>query len=102
MSTSDNFAISPNQRFIIVGDIWLSNRSDLIHKLKIDIDVNYNLTNQQIISYLWEKYNSECLTLLLGMFKIINWDIKKQELYLIRDTIGSQTLYLTKIIILLN
>ena len=93
ISTADKFAISHSKRFIVVGDIWLTNREELLQKL--EIDVNDSCSNQQIVAQLWEKYNSECLNLLLGMFGLVVWDCEKQELYLIRDAIGSRTLYYT-------
>jgi len=93
ISTADKFAISHSKRFIVVGDIWLSNREELLQKLGIKI--NHNCSNQQIVAQLWEKYNSECLNLLLGMFGFVVWDCEKQELYLIRDAMGSRTLYYT-------
>lgn len=93
ISTADKFAISHSKRFIVVGDIWLSNQEELLQKLGIKI--NHNCSNQQIVAQLWEKYNSECLNLLLGMFGVVVWDCEKQELYLIRDAIGSRTLYYT-------
>lgn len=89
----ENLAISYNQRFVIVGDIWLSNRLELLQKL--DIDIHDNLSNQQIIAQLWQQYNSQCLNLLLGMFGLVIWDREKQSLYLTRDAIGSRTLYYT-------
>ena len=94
ISTPDKLAISYNQRFVVVGDIWLSNRGELLQKLGMDI--HDSCSNQQLVAQLWEKYNSECLNLLLGMFGLVVWDCEKQELYLIRDAIGSRTLYYTK------
>ena len=93
ISTADKLAISHSKRFIVVGDIWLTNREELLQKL--EIDVNDSCSNQQIVAQLWEKYNSECLNLLLGMFGLVVWDCEKQELYLIRDAIGGCTLYYT-------
>ncbi|BAZ78910.1 asparagine synthase-related protein [Sphaerospermopsis kisseleviana CS-549] len=90
---SENFAISLNERFVLVGDIWLSNRLELLQR--INIDSPQKISNQQIIVQLWEKYNFQCLTLLLGMFNLVVWDREKQELYLVRDAIGSRTLYYT-------
>ncbi|MBE9236626.1 7-cyano-7-deazaguanine synthase [Anabaena aphanizomenioides LEGE 00250] len=90
---SENFAISLNERFVLVGDIWLSNRLELLQR--INIDSTQKISNQQIIVQLWEKYNFQCLTLLLGMFNLVVWDREKQELYLVRDAIGSRTLYYT-------
>ncbi|MFM5982392.1 MAG: asparagine synthetase B family protein [Sphaerospermopsis kisseleviana] len=93
ISASENFAISLNERFVLVGDIWLSNRLELLQR--INIDSTQKISNQQIIVQLWEKYNFQCLTLLLGMFNLVVWDREKQELYLVRDAIGSRTLYYT-------
>jgi asparagine synthase (glutamine-hydrolysing) len=93
ISASENFAISLSERFVLVGDIWLSNRSELLQR--INIDSPEKISNQQIIVQLWEKYNFQCLTLLLGMFNLVVWDREKQELYLVRDAIGSRTLYYT-------
>ena len=93
ISKSDKIAISDSKRFVIVGDIWLSNRGELLQKLGIEI--NHNCSHQKIVAQLWEKYNSECLKLLLGMFGLVVWDCEKQELYLIRDAIGGRTLYYT-------
>ncbi|MEA5578935.1 asparagine synthetase B family protein [Anabaena sp. UHCC 0451] len=93
ISAPENFAFSPSKRFVVVGDIWLSNRLELLQKLAIDI--NDNISNQQIIAQLWEKYNSESLNLLVGMFGLVVWDREQQILYLVRDAIGSRTLYYT-------
>jgi asparagine synthase (glutamine-hydrolysing) len=93
ISAPKNLAISPKGRFVIVGDIWLSNRLKLLQKL--GIENHQEISNQQIIAQLWEKYNSQCLTLLLGMFNLVVWDREKQELYLGRDAIGGRTLYYT-------
>jgi asparagine synthase (glutamine-hydrolysing) len=60
ISELEKFAISYNRRFVVVGDIWLSNRGKLLQKLGIEI--NDHCSNQQIVAQLWEKYNSECLT----------------------------------------
>jgi asparagine synthase (glutamine-hydrolysing) len=94
ISGTEKFAVSLNQRFVVVGDIWLSNRLELLHQLRLDSNQNYS--NQQIVAQLWEKYNSQSLTLLKGMFGVVIWDRDKQKLYLVRDAVGSRTLYYTK------
>ena len=93
IAESDNLAISYNQKFVVVGDICLTNRRELLQKLGMDI--HDSCSHQQIVAQLWQKYNSECLNLLVGMFGLVVWDCEKQELYLIRDAIGSRTLYYT-------
>ncbi|TAF06974.1 MAG: asparagine synthase [Nostocales cyanobacterium] len=93
ISSPQKLALSPTKRFVVVGDICLSNR--LKKKKKLTFDLNKNVSNQQIIAQLWEKYNSECLNLLIGMFGLVVWDREKQLLYLGRDAIGGRTLYYT-------
>jgi asparagine synthase (glutamine-hydrolysing) len=92
-SALGQLALSLNKRFVVVGDIWLSNRRELLQKLAMEI--NDNCSNQQLVAQLWEKYNSECLTLLVGIFGLVVWDCEKQILCLVRDQIGSRTLYYT-------
>ncbi|MBD2692205.1 asparagine synthetase B family protein [Anabaena catenula] len=93
ISAPAQFALSHTKRFVVVGDIWLSNRGELLQKSGIDI--NDNCSNQELVAQLWEKYNSECLTLLVGMFGLVIWDCEQQVLWLVRDRIGSRTLYYT-------
>lgn len=81
---------SPQQRFVVIGDAWLSNRSQLLQNLDLNCDTDRNL-----IAYLWESKGNESLLLLEGMFAIAIWDRESQELCLIRDRTGSQTLYYT-------
>ena len=70
--SSENFSVSSKQRFILMGDIWLSNRRQLLEKLCLDNHTE--ISDQQIVAQLWEKYNHQSLTMLLGMFNIVIWD----------------------------
>ncbi|MCJ8282755.1 MAG: hypothetical protein MJK14_23820 [Rivularia sp. ALOHA_DT_140] len=80
---------SPNSCFIVVGDIWLSNRSYLLQLLHLS---NEN-TDKEIVAHLWQDKGEECINLLEGMFSLCVWDNQKQQLYLIRDGVGGRTLY---------
>jgi asparagine synthase (glutamine-hydrolysing) len=82
---------SSNQRFIVVGDIWLSNRSYLLQFLHLET----YYTDKEIIAHLWEIKGEESLNLLEGMFSLCIWDNKEYKLYLIRDGVGSRNLYYT-------
>jgi asparagine synthase (glutamine-hydrolysing) len=83
--------LSRNQRFVAVGDVWLSNREDLRRKLGEKGD-NSDI---QLILKLWQKSGVESLKLLVGMFSLVVWDREKQVLHLVRDRTGSRTLYYT-------
>ncbi|MEO0842414.1 MAG: asparagine synthase-related protein [Cyanobacteria bacterium J06643_5] len=80
---------SHNNRFVVVGDIWLSNRSMLLQYLH----PNTKYTDKEIVAYLWESKGEECLNLLEGMFSLCIWDNQERELYLVRDGVGCRTLY---------
>ncbi|OUL35582.1 asparagine synthase [Nostoc sp. T09] len=95
VSTFDTeFALSPIQRFVVVGDVWLSNRVELLRKLAVDAN-SFCGSDIQLIAQLWENWGLQCLDLLVGMFAFVVWDREKQVLWLGRDRIGSRTLYYT-------
>ncbi|MFB8790717.1 MAG: asparagine synthase-related protein [Potamolinea sp.] len=83
-------AFSPQQRFVVIGDAWLSNRIQLLQNFGLDSD-----TDSHLISHLWESQGIESLSLLEGMFAVAIWDRESQELCLVRDRTGSRTLYYT-------
>lgn len=85
--------LSPQERFVVVGDVWLSNRSQLLQHL--DIDPKQDCTDSQIIAQLWERWGIESLSQLEGMFALAIWDRERQDLWLVRDRTGSRTLYYT-------
>ncbi len=83
-------ALSNNQRFVVVGDVWLSNRREL--SLAYGISINNDI---QLVAQLWEKLGIESLKLLVGMFGLVIWDKDEQILYSGRDCTGSRTIYYT-------
>ena len=91
---TDKFALSSNQQFVVIGDIWLSNRIKLLQKLGIET-ANFSGNDIQLIANLWERWGDECLNLLVGMFGLVIWDRQQQVLRLIRDRTGARTLYYT-------
>ncbi|MBD2388027.1 asparagine synthetase B family protein [Cylindrospermum sp. FACHB-282] len=98
----EQFALSPTGRFVVVGDVWLSNQVELRQKLGVDLGDFWGsdglrpaIGDRQLIALLWEKWGSECLTMLVGMFGLVVYDRHQQVLWLGRDRIGSRTLYYT-------
>ncbi|MFN6536730.1 MAG: asparagine synthetase B family protein [Nostoc sp. EkiNYC01] len=92
--TTEQFGLSSTEEFVVVGDVWLSNRLELLQKLGADAS-SFSENNCQLIAELWEKFGCECLKFLVGMFGLVIWDRHKQVLWLGRDRIGSRTLYYT-------
>ncbi|MEH2114426.1 asparagine synthetase B family protein [Nostoc sp.] len=87
-------AISSGGRFVVVGDIWLTNQVQLLQNLGIEPD-SFQGNYLQLVANLWERQGIECLRQLVGMFALVVWDRDKQVLKLVRDRIGVRTLYYT-------
>ena len=87
-------AVSPRERFVVAGDIWLSNRGDLQQTLGEDLTRGAK-TDCQIVAQLWESLGIAALEQLQGMFALAVWDRDRQELWLMRDRVGAYTLYYT-------
>ncbi|MBL8148994.1 MAG: asparagine synthase [Blastocatellia bacterium] len=82
-------SFSPQKRFILFGEIWLSNREKLLQKLPN----NQHLSDLELVAWLWEMEEFETLQGLQGMFAFCVWDAKNKKLHLVRDKSGAQTLY---------
>ena len=87
-------AISPTQRFVIIGDLWLSNKVELLQKLGLEPS-NFRGNDSEIIARSWETWGLDCLSLLQGMFAFVVSDRHKQISYCVRDCSGARTLYYT-------
>ncbi len=94
LQDTSQFALSPTEQFVVVGDVWLSNRVELLQRLSID-PTHWQGTDCQLIAQLWEQWGSESLILLEGMFGLVVWDRQRQVLWLGRDRAGIRTLYYT-------
>lgn len=51
----------------------------------------------EVILYLYELYGKECVQYLRGMFAFCLYDIKKQQLIVVRDRIGEERLYYAEV-----
>ena len=87
----DCWALSPSRRFIIIGDVWLSNRQELIAKL----DLHADLPDIQLLAHCWDKWQLDTPNLLQGMFGLVVCDIELEQISIVRDPIGASTVYHT-------
>ncbi len=85
------WALSPSGRFMLVGDIWASNRDELLAKLNLAAA----LTDIELVARLWDKYQLDTPQLLQGMFGLAICDLEAEEILLVRDPIGARTIYHT-------
>ncbi len=82
------FAISPNGRFVVSGEIWLSQRENLQTNGGAKSDL-------ELVAIAWENWGIATWEKLVGVFCLAVWDRDRQELYLGRDRSGAKTLYYT-------
>ena len=85
-------AFSPRGRFVVAGDVWLSNRAALLRKLEARSD-DPGLTDAEIVAGLWEQEGSAAILQLKGAFGLAVWDRERRGLCLARDRVGARTLY---------
>jgi asparagine synthase (glutamine-hydrolysing) len=88
---SDGYAVSPSGRFVMLGDICLSNRQQLIREL----DVPPDSRDIDLLAILWDKSRLDTPNLLQGMFGLVVCDLELQQLSLVRDPVGGRTIYYT-------
>ncbi len=86
-----NWVISPNNQLVVIGDLWLSNRRTLLDKL----DHRHEMDDLELVARLWEKWGLKTLDILQGMWCLAVWERASQQLLLIRDAVGSRTIYYT-------
>lgn len=85
------WAVSPSGRFILVGDLWLSNRQELIDKL----DLSPDTADIDLAAGLWDKTTVYTPKSLQGIFGLVVCDLELEQLSLVRDPIGGRTIYYT-------
>ncbi|MEW6207608.1 MAG: asparagine synthase-related protein [Acidobacteriota bacterium] len=87
-------ALSPQQRYLVAGDLYMTNRAELIDKCHLDQEKESS-TDAEIIARLWESFEDRTATRLEGMFAFAVWDRERETLTLVRDPTGARTIYYT-------
>ena len=79
---------SPNERFVVVGDVRLTNRDELQTSEQPRTDL-------QIVALSWQSHGVRSPELLRGACAFCVWDREGETLWLVRDRVGAETLYYT-------
>ncbi|HEX8649917.1 MAG TPA: asparagine synthase-related protein [Pyrinomonadaceae bacterium] len=91
-------------RFIAVGDVWLTNRAELLAEVDgrstgMDESASGKYdsapTDLRIIALLWQAHGWRTPQLLAGAYAFCVWDSDRETLWLVRDRVGVETLYHT-------
>lgn len=77
---------------VIVGEIWLSNSRQLASQFNLNYQSDFTCDHHLILK-LWAKEGVNCLQRLQGMFAFVIWDSLTKNLSVVRDAVGSRTLY---------
>jgi asparagine synthase (glutamine-hydrolysing) len=85
---------SPQGRYIVAGEVHLTNRAALAEKYRLE-EKPGSLTDADLIARLWERFEDSTATLLEGMFAFAVWDRERETLTLARDSVGARTIYHT-------
>jgi len=92
-SVEGQLAFSPSGRYVVVGDIWLSDRRSLLTNLQSENPPH--LSDVQLVAIAWERLQTSVLVKLVGSFSLAVWDREREVLRLARDPAGARTLYYT-------
>lgn len=92
-SVESQLAFSPSRRYVVVGDIWLSDRRSLLTELAPGNPLQPS--DVQLVAAAWEQWQTAALPKLVGSFSLAVWDREREVLWLGRDPAGARTLYYT-------
>jgi len=79
-----------NNQYVILSDLRLDNRSQLIEELKISDESN---SDDEILIKVFEKWGHDCSNHILGDFAFAIWNSSTQEVYCARDHFGVKPFY---------
>lgn len=92
-SAESQLALSPSHRYVVVGNIWLSDRRSLRSDLALENSLPSS--DAQLVAAAWEQGQTAVLAKLVGSFSLAVWDREGEVLWLSRDPAGARTLYYT-------
>lgn len=78
-------------KLILVADALLDNTAEIRSILDLDARIDY--TDTEILLKLYIQKGHECVKYLRGDFAFVLVDLKKQEIFTVRDQMGQRTMY---------
>jgi asparagine synthase (glutamine-hydrolysing) len=80
-------------RYVLVADVRLDNRDDLVGMLPIAPAEARNLSDSAVLLAAIERWGEACLDHLIGDYAFALWDAREQRLLLARDPLGQRPLH---------
>ena len=84
--------VSKDGRKIIVFNGEIYNYKSLRERFRSQIEFQYN-NDTEVILQLYEKFGSDCLQYLRGMFAFAIWDSTVQQFFFARDRLGKKPFF---------
>ena len=88
---SGRWEICPRTRYVAVGEVELTNSSDLQREIENECGSNH----LRLVTALWSIHGLRTPELLRGAYAFLVWDRAEQTLVLVRDRVGVKTAYYT-------
>jgi asparagine synthase (glutamine-hydrolysing) len=85
--------IAGEGRYVLVADIRLDNRDELIRALRISPSQACNLCDGAILLAAIERWDESCLERLVGDYAFALWDGARRRMLLARDPLGQRPLH---------
>ncbi|HLO76076.1 MAG TPA: asparagine synthetase B [Magnetospirillum sp.] len=80
-------------RYVLVADLRLDNRPELVHALGIDARQAGAMADADMLLAAWERWQQHCPSRLIGNFAFALWDQAEHRLHLVRDQTGERPLF---------
>ncbi|HET9637963.1 MAG TPA: asparagine synthase-related protein [Allosphingosinicella sp.] len=84
---------SDDGRFLLVADLRIDNRDELIALLSLGTAAGARLSDSALLLKAWLAWGRGLLTRMIGDFAFALWDDKERSLWLARDTAGERPLH---------
>lgn len=90
----ENQPLRTSQGHMLVWNGRLDNREGLLRQLRDQFPAGpAGITDLEIVMAAYLKWGDECFVRLLGDFCLTLWDDRLKKVYLVRDVVGTRTLY---------
>ena len=85
--------ISSCGRYVIVADIRLDNRTDLMNKLELNIEDETLYSDSALVLIAYQRWQENCLSSLLGDFALAIWDDIRKQIFCAVDPMGTKPFF---------
>jgi asparagine synthase (glutamine-hydrolysing) len=89
----DRQPLTDGERYLLVADIRLDNREELIRDLRGDLAEAADLSDADVLLHAWRRWQERSLDRIVGDFAFALFDTAERRLFLARDPTGQRPLF---------